>query len=1088
MANLKSLLFIEQDDRSRLMITPRLCIRSVHWQQSGLVTPPDELIRLDRWMPVIQYLQTSAFTPVHELRIMLIGDGEVGKTSLQLALSAPEHSAARISKEERTVGIDISHLVFTSTDGPTVRCQLCDFAGQEIYHLTHTLHFTRRCLYMLIWSTHKFSADDVPQELSVQDIVVPLKRWLQLLAAHVPEAKVLVVGTHCEVNPGNFKVVQESVDKQLKDEMQRLHFIAREESTATREVLAQQKDKLEKLRCNIEAELNLQNVRVGLPQQISDMKSIELFEKSFAANVKLAPSRHLKPKLGLRKKVQSLVNATREMNETLLRLGRLHAVYDGSEPASSAPVANLEFVSQHSFAVDSVTGLGVAELLLAVESTCRNRALLPFMGELVPSSWLQVKTALQQEVVSNEIGNCMLPLQDAIAKLSASLAMNIGIHVDLARQLNHVDLQRCIEFGALLGWVFLNNGYFLREPRLVVELIKPLVHHHVIGRQFCRQFCSESFHAMSDCLQKLHDSSILDHRLIPCFKAWAGMSLDSRNSMMSFFKQSFMMSDLTSEASIFQGCSLVTARIFSYENRDIQHAICSQANAIQSESEYFAVYTLPSAHIGLMSRMQAAIVSLQPVPLDVTCGKDHICIERGSKFKCCIAMLRLENLFESKLASLKERVSLTTFSHGFTIFSNDSGLFAFAARCIDKLIRACAFGSLFESWLPCRPSMHRNLGHAWQPRAKDWARLDSEMNPFSLSEFVSAKASVFHINGMSCKDVLPRNSPVFISHAYSGDGTGECCLRIKSQLEERLLCSVWFDKYEMGRMDAFIDEMKRGMSNAAAFVICLTPLYLTRPNCLRELMWALDICSLDKSKKLCIIPMHPSVSHAGCLSIINLADEACAVQVVLPADDRSQTLPPTQLQHLKGHKLSETAILLLKRITGWDNVSLNAEWLKLQPWLSDFEGENWEETSQPWLGPREDEVVEMAHLLTDLVSYLKIAVLDTPSAASWSVFKDMDDATLRSSPPSQDYLNSPNITVLRDAFSQALQHFSEEEAAMLMLVGLNDAAIMGCAEHGLKKTSSTSASKSNPVNEVFRMAAQMSGVLFAGRNKRQRPL
>jgi hypothetical protein len=45
-----------------------------------------------------------------------------------------------------------------------------------------------------------------------------------------------------------------------------------------------------------------------------------------------------------------------------------------------------------------------------------------------------------------------------------------------------------------------------------------------------------------------------------------------------------------------------------------------------------------------------------------------------------------------------------------------------------------------------------------------------------------------------------------------------------------------------------------------------------------------------------------------------------------------------------------------------------------------------------------------------------------------------------------------------------------------MLVGLNDAAIMGCAEHGLKKTSSTSASKSNPVN----MAAQISNVLFAG--------
>jgi hypothetical protein len=65
-------------------------------------------------------------------------------------------------------------------------------------------------------------------------------------------------------------------------------------------------------------------------------------------------------------------------------------------------------------------------------------------------------------------------------------------------------------------------------------------------------------------------------------------------------------------------------------------------------------------------------------------------------------------------------------------------------------------------------------------------------------------------------------------------------------------------------MTAFIDEMKRGMANASAFVICLSPLYLTRPNCLRELMWAMDMCAADKTKKLCVLPMHPSVSHAGC--------------------------------------------------------------------------------------------------------------------------------------------------------------------------------------------------------------------------------
>jgi len=54
------------------------------------------------------FLSAGATVAVHELRLMLIGDGEAGKTSLQRALVAPGHKAERIEKEERTVGIDFS--------------------------------------------------------------------------------------------------------------------------------------------------------------------------------------------------------------------------------------------------------------------------------------------------------------------------------------------------------------------------------------------------------------------------------------------------------------------------------------------------------------------------------------------------------------------------------------------------------------------------------------------------------------------------------------------------------------------------------------------------------------------------------------------------------------------------------------------------------------------------------------------------------------------------------------------------------------------------------------------------------------------
>jgi hypothetical protein len=284
---------------------------------------------------------------------------------------------------------------------------------------------------------------------------------------------------------------------------------------------------------------------------------------------------------------------------------------------------------------------------------------------------------------------------------------------------------------------------------------------------------------------------------------------------------------------------------------------------------------------------------------------------------------------------------------------------------------------------------------------------------------------------------------------------------------------VWFDKAEMGWTDAFIDEMKRGMANASAFIVCLSPLYLTRPNCLRELMWAMDMCAADKSKKLCVLPMHPCVSFAGCKAIVNLAASGCAAQVVLPVDDRCKDTP-SLLTQVKGHKLSSTAISLLQRLTGVENLGINPEWLKLQPWLSDAEGENWEETSRPWAGPCEDKRVEFNQLLDSVCVDVKTAVQCACPAFPLSSLNNTDDSVLQSQPPSQDYLTPSDAAVLRSAFPQLLLNFTEGEAVQLMLLGLRDCDAVGCIEHGVKRNSKVSPSQPNPVDAVFRMAADMS--------------
>ena len=1052
-----------------LSVDTAKCVRSVHWEEVGLAVPPDEVVK-QGWLPVLKYLQAGPFVAVHELRLMLIGDGEVGKTSLSRAFAASDRRAERIGKERRTVGIDLSVLSFPAADGADITCQVCDFAGQEIYHLSHTLHFTRRCLYLLMWTTHKFTESDAAVAVAVGDIVGPLKRWLQLLAANVPEANVVVVGTHCRVDPDAFAAVQQRVDGELKEEMERLRFIAEQEAKATREVVKLQKTKLRDLVREVKRIMPLMNGSLRAPEDYDSLLRHEEFVQALAA---LNP----KPARSLLLKARALLEAAQELCRTRLRLGRLHGVYDGSEPAASAGVAHLKLVNERSFAVDSVEGVGVEELLRVIEATCRDSRALPFMGEQVPVSWLQVKEALKADAVRHAVGDCVMSLGDAAVKVRAALQQGlVEVDVERARALPVEGVRSSLEFWALLGRVFVHDGYFLRDAWFVIELLKPLVHHSVTSRNFLQVFCTGSFDGMSNSLQQLQHAAVLDHRLLLRFKAWADASSEARQSMIQFFKGSFMISALSIGSTAHADRSLVTARLCDSSDTDRQREVAAQAAAIEAASEYYAVYTVPSAHIGFIARMQATVALLQRCHLEVRCGKDHICLERGGRMKCCVSVRRLEEVFQSKLGSLKEWIQLDQYSHAFSICSNDDGLFAFAARCVDNLMRGCAFGCIYQAWLPCRPLQCAQDGAAWRPKYADWVRLETDGVPKSLFEIISSNASdvVVESRGLRLKDILPRKSPVFMSHTYSGDGTGEFCRRMKDALQERLICTVWFDKMEMNWTSAFVEEMQIGMRTASFFVICLTPLYLTRPHCLRELRWALDMCTAAGSnKKMLVMPLHPAVSFKGCQRIIEAAEAGRPAHVFLRCDDRIKARPG-RLDELKGHRLSDEAISLLKRLTDQYAASIRPDWLKLQPWLSDELGADWEETSSEWA---EQAAVSAGDLLASSFPVIT-ACMAAPSAMDECRFFNFTPEELIASPPSQDYLTLSDVAVIRQCYPLSDAVLLEQDVAALVHLGLSDDDIMGCVEHGYNKWSVV-AGLENPVDATFRLAAHMSGVNFA---------
>lgn len=117
--------------------------------------PPIEILKKGNNAVLNYYndLKTQGTTELYEAKLLIIGEGGVGKTSLAKKLM---NEAANLPKEEDTTkGIDIQKYFFQTKEGKDFRINIWDFGGQEIYHATHQFFLTKRSLYVLVDDTRK---------------------------------------------------------------------------------------------------------------------------------------------------------------------------------------------------------------------------------------------------------------------------------------------------------------------------------------------------------------------------------------------------------------------------------------------------------------------------------------------------------------------------------------------------------------------------------------------------------------------------------------------------------------------------------------------------------------------------------------------------------------------------------------------------------------------------------------------------------------------------------------------------------------------------------------------------------------------
>jgi internalin A len=115
--------------------------------------------------------------PLNEAKLILVGRGAVGKTSLVNRLVHDQFDRG----EEKTEGIRITEWPLLLNGNEDVRLNVWDFGGQEIMHATHQFFLTQRSLYLLVLNG-RAGGEDVDAEY-----------WLKLIESFGDESPVIVV-------------------------------------------------------------------------------------------------------------------------------------------------------------------------------------------------------------------------------------------------------------------------------------------------------------------------------------------------------------------------------------------------------------------------------------------------------------------------------------------------------------------------------------------------------------------------------------------------------------------------------------------------------------------------------------------------------------------------------------------------------------------------------------------------------------------------------------------------------------------------------------------------------------------------------
>ncbi len=169
-------------------------LRMLDLRGNPLGIPPEILERIQDPQRILNYYFSAieqTRKPINQTKLILVGQGLVGKTSLVQQILRGIFD----QDQTKTEGISISQwqvddsLLIVDQKRVSIKLNIWDFGGQEIMHATHQFFLTKRSLYLLVLDSRLTQEEN------------RVEYWLKIIQSFGGESPVLIVGNKTDQHP-----------------------------------------------------------------------------------------------------------------------------------------------------------------------------------------------------------------------------------------------------------------------------------------------------------------------------------------------------------------------------------------------------------------------------------------------------------------------------------------------------------------------------------------------------------------------------------------------------------------------------------------------------------------------------------------------------------------------------------------------------------------------------------------------------------------------------------------------------------------------------------------------------------------------